>query len=134
MMINNFLELTGSDKQLIIKTLLLMLRTRLILSLLPFKYTQKFSNKKITKETGELSVNKLIWAVESVSNYIPKATCLTKALTAHNLLNEYGYINQIKIGVGKDVKGEFEAHAWLEYSGEVILGESDKDFIPLLDL
>ena len=72
--------------------------------------------------------------MQTVSNYIPQATCLTKALTAQKLLKKYGYHSQIKIGVGKDIKGEFEAHAWLEYAGKVVLGESEKEYVPLIDL
>jgi len=72
--------------------------------------------------------------VQTVSNYIPQATCLTKALTAQKLLKKYGYISQIKIGVNKDVEGQFEAHAWLEYAGKVVIGESEKEYIPLIDL
>jgi hypothetical protein len=40
----------------------------------------------------------------------------------------------IKIGVGKSFEGEFEAHAWLEYADEVVIGESEKEYIPILDL
>ena len=42
--------------------------------------------------------------------------------------------SQIKIGVGKDINGEFEAHAWLEYAGKVVVGESEKEYVPLTDL
>ena len=72
--------------------------------------------------------------MEAVSLYLPKVTCLTKALTAHYLLSKNGYSSLVKIGVGKDSEGQFEAHAWLEYDDYVIIGESEKDYISIFDL
>jgi hypothetical protein len=86
------------------------------------------------KTKNNIPVHKLIWAVQTISNYIPQATCLTKALTAQKLLKKYGYSSQIKIGVGKNINGEFEAHAWVEYDGKVVVGESEKEYVPLIDL
>ena len=72
--------------------------------------------------------------MQTVSNYIPKQPALPKALTAQKLLKKYGYPCLIKIGVGKDIKGKFEAHAWLEYAEKVVIGESVKEYVPLTDL
>jgi len=133
--LTNFLKLPWIDKKLILKTLFLMIFVRLLLWTIPFPYIQR-NIKKISNKTSknDISVEKIIWAVQVVSLYLPRTTCLTTALTAHILLSRENYPSQIKIGVGKDAEGQFEAHAWLEHDDTVIIGESEKDYVPLLDL
>lgn len=136
-MINNFLKLSWKDKQLIIKTLFLMIFVRLMLWIIPFTYIHRFFNKKNINKRKSYDyklVDKLIWAVKSVTCHVPKTTCLTDALTAQTLLKKHGYPSLVKIGVGKDANNQFKAHAWLEYAGEVVIGESNKDYVPIFDL
>ena len=111
-----------------------MLNIRLKLWLIPFKNIQKINKKKIILENGEIPIKKLILTVKSVSNIVPHATCLTQALTAQEILAINGYTSKVKIGVNKDPKGEFEAHAWLEYAEKVVIGESVKEYVSLTDL
>jgi len=133
--LTNFLKQTRVDQQLLIATLLSMILIRLKLYLIPFNHIQRSIEKSTTKKaSNNIPVHKLTWTVQTVSNYVPHATCLTKALTAQKLLKKYGYISQVKIGVNKDAEGEFEAHAWLEYAGKVVIGESVKEYVPLTDL
>ncbi len=123
------------DQQLLITTLLTMIIIRLKLWFIPFNHIQGSIEKSNTNKTANnITVSKLIWTVQAVSNYIPQATCLTKALTAQNLLKKHGYSCLIKIGVGRDTEGKFEAHAWIEYADKVILGESEKEYVPIIDI
>ena len=131
--LTNFLKQSRVDQKLLITTLLSMITIRLKLYLIPFKRIQRSMERSNNKTKNNIPVHKLIWAVQTISNYIPQATCLTKALTAQKLLRKHGYPCQVKIGVGKDTNGEFEAHAWVEYKDKVILGESEKEYIQLLD-
>ncbi len=78
-------------------------------------------------------MEKLTWAVEVMSIYTPRATCLTRALAAQILLARYHYSSNIKIGVSKN-EGEFEAHAWLEANDRIILGESETEYTPILKM
>ncbi len=128
-----FLKLPGKDKKLLLGTLFLMIKIRLMLWLLPFSRIQR-SFKQFNIEKSDIPVSRLTWSVRMTSRYVPGATCLTKALTGYSLLSKHGYPSLVKIGVGKSAEGEFEAHAWLEYGGEVVLGESEKDYVPLFDL
>jgi hypothetical protein len=132
--LTNFLKQSRVDQKLLITTLLSMITIRLKLYLIPFKRIQRSMERSNNKTKNNIPVHKLIWAVQTISNYIPQATCLTKALTAQKLLKKYGYSSQIKIGVGKNINGEFEAHAWVEYDGKVVVGESEKEYVPLIDL
>ena len=71
--------------------------------------------------------------IAGVSTYIPQATCLVQAMAGYILFSRYGYNTRIKIGVLNE-EGIFEAHAWLEQEGSVVLGESEKNYKTILDI
>ena len=74
----------------------------------------------------------LAWDVLVVSTYMPCATCLSQALAGQVLLTHYGYRAVVRVGVTKvDGKGTFQAHAWLESGGKVVIGESEVAYVPL---
>ena len=134
MIINTFLKLPSPEKILIFKALIYQWLVRIMLWVLPFSFIQRKVNKNINfTDNPTVPLEKVIWAVNATSRYIPRSTCLTRALTSKILLDRYHYSTTIMIGVSKN-EGEFEAHAWLEYEGEIVLGESEKDYIPLLNL
>jgi hypothetical protein len=133
--INSFFKLSSDRKSLFIKSLILIIFIRLSLSLLSFSRVKKIS-KRISipnnNQKDTLTIQDIIWSVQAVSPYVPKATCLTQAITAQILLSRHNQQSKLKIGVTKEE--EFEAHAWLEIDDEIILGESEKEFVPILDL
>lgn len=55
------------------------------------------------------------------------STCLTRALVARLLFSRSGYDSRLCIGAARGPQGEFEAHAWLESNGRVILGGDEED-------
>lgn len=65
------------------------------------------------------------WAVETAARYVPKANCLPQALTAQVLLLRCGQPAAFRLGVGRDEHGRFEAHAWVECGGRVVVGGTD---------
>lgn len=135
--IRSFLKLDGAEKLLSINYLLIHWSVRLMLWILPFSTIQN-RIKKITeiKEDAKYSkfpIEKIIWGVNVSSRYTIRSTCLTRALTGQILLARYHYSSSIKIGVAND-EGEFEAHAWLVHGDEIVLGESDKDYVPIIEI
>lgn len=133
MTVLNFFKLPNRDKTLLLKTLFLMIKVRLMLWVLPFSSIQKSVTDVKPTNKENITLNNLIWAVNVSSHYVPRATCLTNALTGYSLLSQHGYTSLIKIGVGKSFEGEFEAHAWLEYKDKVVIGESEKEYVSLFD-
>jgi len=134
--IHSFLK--SREKYLLIKTLMLLWIVRIMLFILPFSVIQKIMDKFTvvsddSNRSHKISMEKLTGAVNVMSRYTFKATCLTKALAAQILLAGYHYPSNIKIGVSKD-EGEFEAHAWLEANDEIILGESEIEYTPILNI
>ena len=69
------------------------------------------------------SIEKLIWAVNVSSRYMPgNVKCLARALTTEVLLDCNGYSSSLRIGVAKEKTGKLEAHAWIESQGRVLIG------------
>ena len=68
---------------------------------------------------------RVTWAVEAVSRRIPKATCLTQAVSAQLLLRQFGYDSNLCLGVARSPRGEFSAHAWLERDGSIVIGGAE---------
>jgi hypothetical protein len=133
--IHSFLKLSFEDKHILIKSFLLLWIVRIMLWTLPFSVIQKIIGR-FTAVSGELHgvpMEKLTWAVAVMSKYVPRATCLTRALTAQILFAGQNYSSNVKIGVSK-TEGNFEAHAWLESNDKVILGESEVEYIPILNI
>ena len=64
------------------------------------------------------------------SRYVPGSTCLVQALAGQWMLLREGYPAQLRIGVSK-AEG-FEAHAWVELEGKVLIGgpEESARFTP----
>ena len=127
----NFFKLSGYEQRILLKTLFLMVKVRLMLWLMSFPRIQRSFKYIEPSATDKAAVTNLIWSVNVASHYVPGATCLTNALTGYSLFSQYGHPSQVKIGVGKSSEGEFEAHAWLEYKDEVVIGESENDYVLL---
>jgi hypothetical protein len=63
--------------------------------------------------------------VTVVGSHVPGASCLTQALALQLLMNRYGFDAKLRIGVTRNAAGGFEAHAWIESQGDVIIGGPD---------
>jgi hypothetical protein len=64
----------------------------------------------------------LAWAVRTAARRVPQALCLTQALALDALLAEAELVATVVIGVARRPDGSFEAHAWVEHEGRVLIG------------
>jgi len=126
-------KLSWNDFKLLVNTLLLMIKVRLMLWVMPFSRIQKLYSNVTISGDKDITICRISWSLKIVAHYMPGTTCLANALAGYSLLSKHGYSGIIKIGVGKSDEGEFEAHAWLEYGKRVVIGESEKEYMPLLD-
>jgi hypothetical protein len=137
MRIINFINLDNSEKKILTQAYFFLLIIRLMLWILPFSHIKKLKNNyiPILKESKkhQVSIEKLIWAIQIMNTYTPHATCLTRALAAQLLLSKYNFPSTVQIGVSKN-KYKFEAHAWLEINNKIILGKSESKYSPILKL
>jgi hypothetical protein len=118
-----FLSMQADDRTLVLQAAASLLVCRLGLYLLRFESLQWWAIR--TKRTKQsVPISKLIWAVVLGARIMPNSTCLVRALAASRLLAQYGYKSTLHIGV-KRTDSVFEAHAWVEYDGRVIIGSSE---------
>jgi hypothetical protein len=136
--LHKYLRLSTKDRHLLVKSALLLWAVRLGLWLLPFQTLRCLlaGMKRRSfgpQETEQASVDRVVWAVEVASPYIPKATCLIQALATQVLLGRWGHAASLHIGVAKSAAGQLQAHAWVECQGKVVLGGTDAPlrFTPL---
>jgi Transglutaminase-like superfamily len=135
----NFFHLPRQKRRLFLKAFFWLTLVRLGLRFLSFQQLckQMRSRRRILRDenrSAKVSLRQIIWAVQASGKYTPGgAKCLAKALTTQKLMLSHGYVPELKIGVGKSSAGEFEAHAWIEYEGQVVMGALDNlaQFKPL---
>lgn len=128
--IHKFLSLPLEDRALLIKSVFLVSIIRLGLWCLPFRILRQILKISPEPKTENFLydpsiVSRLVWAIITMSRYVPRATCLTQALAAQVLLLQQGYPADLRIGVVKGKQGQLEAHAWLECNGHIVIGGSD---------
>jgi hypothetical protein len=134
--ISSFIKLSSRDKLVAFESLFWVIFIRIIIWIFPFLFVQKIVQKiaiYLANDINTVSMKRIMIMILIASRYVPRATCLVQALAGYILFSKYGYTTSIKIGVLNE-KGEFEAHAWLEHEGGVVLGESEKDYNTILEI
>jgi transglutaminase superfamily protein len=106
---------------------LLVLVVRLALWLLPSRtivgLVRRFDAHKAGEPSGHgVPLNVIVWAVEAAARRVPKATCLTQAISGRVLMRWFGYEARLCLGVAHNDDRSLRAHAWLERHGHVVLG------------
>ncbi len=124
--VSKFFRLAGPDRYLLLRALPLVVGIRLALWILPFGVLRRFLTARSQRVGMRLTKNvppaeRIGWAVAAASQYVPQATCLTQALATQVLLGRVGFPSELRIGVRKE-ENRFEAHAWVECGGHVVIG------------
>ena len=129
--LGKFRRLPPAERRLLISAVLLLWAVRLGLWLLPLRTLRRLVTRfqghpprlpATGSEASRLSIERIAWAVAQASRSVPRATCLTQAFAAQILLTRQGYPASLRIGVAKGEGGQFQAHAWVETQGRVVLG------------
>lgn len=127
-LLNRFIHLPAAERRLLLKAGLLLGGIKLGLLVLDFQALERLLGRVPQAPDGlrkvdRASTEKVVWAVELAGRYMPMArTCLTQAMTSQVLLARRGHPTILHIGVVTKGREEFEAHAWLESEGEVVIG------------
>ncbi len=140
----NVYRFVGLPSQLrfqLIKAFIVVAGVRVALTLFSFRRFQTLLGRFTTRIRAphaktSPSRAQLVWAVRTASTRVPHATCLTQALAAQVLFERHGYPAVVHIGVasGETQYGAFQAHAWLESDGEVVIGNSEVPYTRLITL
>ncbi len=123
--IGKFLNLSTTEKYLLLKAWVLLGLIRLGMELLPFSTLKKLLERLKPISSGfkkDFSEEELVWSVTVVSRYVPRATCLVQALTTQFLLQQAGHQACLHIGVADTEEGGIKAHAWVESQGRILIG------------
>lgn len=124
------MKLPHPRKIFLMKSMVLIVLTRLMLRLFSFSRVKKFS-ARMSSPGKDADLEDLVWSVRTASHLLG-SSCLTNAISGQILLSKYNYPSRLRIGVFKDDK--FEAHAWLEVEGRVVLGETEREYTPIYDV
>jgi len=99
---------------------------RLALSLLPFARVIALSerlSRPRQRRSRPVAPSIVARRVRRATRLVPRATCLSQAITARLLLARGGRASQVRFGVMAPTGGSLDAHAWLECDGEVVIGD-----------
>src|SRR5919112_6290116 len=126
--LNKMLRLSIAERWLLIKAALLLGTIGLGKRLLPFRTLGWLLVRAAGAPTGPRRTNPhptdtIVWAVQACRlRVLGSNNCLTQALGTQVLLARHGYPAQVHIGVTRREQGRFQAHAWVESEGRVIIG------------
>jgi hypothetical protein len=125
--LSKFVALPAADRWLLAQAGLLVVSIRIGLWVLPFRWLKEFIGSMGQGAAEPQGLNrdfpfKVAWTVQVSSQLVPRASCLTQALATQLMLARRGYQSNLRIGVMRDEGGKFEAHAWVESQGVVIIG------------
>lgn len=123
--VSRFFHLKAREKSVLVWSFILVVFFRVGLWVLPYGWSKQWTAGERTR-VGQVPDREIaleiVRSVTTASGYIPYASCLTQALAARTLLRRYGQAADLKIGVARE-NGKFEAHAWLEIDGQIVLGK-----------
>ena len=135
----SFVALPPAERRLIVAAAVLLAGIRVGLWVVPFRSVhgavRALGNRSGSRDGSGLPVERIVWAVGAADRLVPRTTCLVRALAAQALLARRGYASQLRLGVAGGAGRAFEAHAWLERDGRVLIGGPvEGRYVPLPEL
>ena len=130
--------LAGAERRLLAEAAPLVLLVRLLLWALPspviLRWVRRIGVGGRDASAPSIPIDTVIWAVEAVSRRVPRASCLTQAVSAQLLLQRHGYASTLCVGVARGTQG-LSAHAWLERNDCILIGGAgSRSLVRLPDL
>jgi hypothetical protein len=127
---HKFWELSGADRRLVCAAWVSLVRARIAVWSVSLP---RLRRKPHLAARAGADAARIGWAVCVASRFVPRATCLVRALAAHRLLAAHGHDSELRIGVAKGGAAGFAAHAWVECGGAVVVGRTDAEYAVLLE-
>ena len=120
-----FLNLSRSDKRLLLHCLWVVIAVRIGLIFLPYQAVIGVLRERLCG--GSNGPEHIAWAIAKAARLVPRASCLTQGLAAQMLLARAGHQSHLRIGVSSGGEGGFIAHAWLMSGERILLGGPSRD-------
>jgi len=133
----NFRRMPPAEKRLALQCFMIVWLVRIGLWTLPLKLVRRWvdGGKRNSNQSPDAAyIARLSGMIEFVSRRVPRVTCLTQALALQAMLARRGTETSLRLGVTRDDRGRFRAHAWLEQNGAVLIGGEEAlagGFVPL---
>lgn len=114
-------QFSNLERWLLLQALTLLPLVALCLKLSGLQRTYTFLSCLIPQPTcsSSFQLQTTANAVQIAAKYYTWATCLRKSLVLWFLLRRQGIAAELQIGTRFE-QGEFQAHAWVEYQGDVV--------------
>jgi len=132
-------SLSKSDRALLIEALFLLPVVATSLKTVGLRRTQSWlagnplATTPQSTEQMRANVRRAAQMVAAACRQLPiRSRCLPRTIVLWSLLRRRGIEADVRIGVRCDTQGKFQAHAWLEWNGEVINGGGDvaRQYLP----
>ncbi|TPM99227.1 lasso peptide biosynthesis B2 protein [Mesorhizobium sp. B2-1-3A] len=128
------LSLSGSEALFLCHCLLVVAAVRLGLTLLSYNRVRGMVTRLNARQCASMGELRLVaWGVAAAARFVPRATCLTQALSGQYILARQGNASNIRIGIERGTGEQLKAHAWLVSDNHVVLGGSVDGFAHLVD-
>jgi hypothetical protein len=126
--VKKFMQLSQREKWLFLQVAFWLIAAKIGLYLLPFERLRRWMahfGEPRAEHMSHKEMGAIIQAIERIARFLTPfgINCLPQALVGHMLLRRKGFDVQLKIGVRKEPCDKLIAHAWLEYEGQVIMGD-----------
>jgi len=141
--ISRFRELSPPERRVFVEASVGVLGARVAVAALPFRTARALTRKlrfavqryEALRARQPVDAETVARCVERAGRQVPGARCLQRALAGSVILARHGHETRLRIGVRRPTPDAFEAHAWLERDGEVLVGGPATDFaaFPSLD-
>lgn len=120
-------NISGSAKIKFLQAGFTLVLIKMGLSILQFstfrKLFYRISKSETKKDLNPQQISEVVWAVNTAANVIPlELVCLPRALATKYLLRKVPSLS-LEIGIEINPDKAFEAHAWVEKEGEIIIGD-----------
>ncbi|MCF0073169.1 lasso peptide biosynthesis B2 protein [Dyadobacter sp. CY261] len=116
-----------SEKILFLKASLCLSLIKFGLAVFPFNLFRKIFHwltaARRVKEMPQAEIGRIVWAVDTAANLLPfELLCLPRALAAKYMLRKVPAVT-LEIGIEINPAKHFEAHAWIERNGSIVIGQ-----------
>lgn len=89
----------------------------------------RYRQRRLTGRPGDPA--RIARHLRLASRFVPRCTCLVRALAAEQLLAQSGHASLVRFGVASTLDAGFIAHAWVESDGIVLVGGDVSEFSEL---
>lgn len=120
-------RLPPRDRALLLRATVLLAAARVGLWVLPLRVVRQLlaragRSSQPLRRGRTAPRHRIVWALLVASRFVPRATCLPRALATEALFLQSGYRAELRIGVSKTAAGRLVAHAWVESDGQIVMG------------